>query len=107
MDKANLNLDGREYVVVPREEYERLSALAKLPPLPKPNRRGEVAAVAFGRASLARKVMRMRIEAGLTQKGLASKARIRVETLCRIEGGKHTATPATLQKIERALRSER
>jgi ribosome-binding protein aMBF1 (putative translation factor) len=107
MDKANLNLDGRDYVVLPRDEYERLSALAKLPPLPKPNKRGEVGAVAYGRASLARKVLRMRIGAGLTQKDLASKARIRVETLCRIEAGKHTATPATLQKIEKALRSER
>ncbi|HYE61860.1 MAG TPA: helix-turn-helix transcriptional regulator [Phycisphaerales bacterium] len=106
MDRANLNLDGREYVVLPREEFERLSALAKLPPLPRANKRGEVAAVAFGRASLARKIMRTRIDAGLTQKELASKAGIRVETLCRIEAGKHTATPATVQKIERALRAK-
>ncbi len=107
MDKSTLNLNGHEYVVVPRAEYDRLQGLANLPPLPKPDKQGNMPAVAFARASLARKIIRARIEAGMSQKELAAAAGIRVETLCRIETGKHTASPATAEKIERALRQRR
>ena len=44
------------------------------------------------------------MQAGLTQRRLAYLAGIRVETLCRIETAKHTASTATLAKLERALR---
>lgn len=107
MDRSTLHLDGREYVVMPRAEFDRLQGLANLPPLPKPDKHGTMPAVAFARASLARKIIRARIEAGLTQKDLAKAAGIRVETLCRIETGKHTASPATAEKIGRALGQRR
>jgi DNA-binding XRE family transcriptional regulator len=103
MDKATISLDGREYVVIPRSDYDRLQGLANLPPYPKADKQGNMPAVEFGRASLARKIIRARVEAGLSQKDLAKRAGIRVETLCRIETGKHTASAPTLRKLERAL----
>lgn len=104
MDKATISLDGREYVVVPRGEYDRLRGLEKMPPLPKAARDGSMPAVAFGRASLARKIMRARLDLGMSQKELATRAGVRVETLCRIETGKHSASVPTVEKIDRALR---
>jgi DNA-binding XRE family transcriptional regulator len=80
----------------------------KLPPLPKPNSEGNYPAVEYLRASLARKIIRDRVAAGVTQQELARRAGIRVETLCRIETGKHTPSVPTVDKIDRALvRAER
>lgn len=107
MDKVNVRLDDREYVILPREEYDRLAGLAKageLPPLPKPDRAGNVPAVEYARASLARKIIRGRAALGMTQRELAKRAGIAFEHLNRIEKGRVTATVATAEKIERALR---
>lgn len=107
MDKANVTLGGSEYVIVSRDEFDRLSGLAKagsLPPLPGPDKDGNYPAIEYGRASLARKLIRARVEVGMSQKDLAQAAGIRVETLCRIEGGKHSASVPTVDKITRALR---
>jgi DNA-binding XRE family transcriptional regulator len=99
-------LEGKPYVVLPREEYDRLSTLAKageLPPLPRPDAQGNYPAVEYARASLARKIIRDRVAAGLSQRELALRAGVRVETLCRIETGKHTPSVPTIEKIDRAL----
>lgn len=66
-----VELAGKPYVLLPRAEYERLTTLAKaadLPQLPKPDRNGNVPAVAYAKASLARKTIRDRAAAGLSQK---------------------------------------
>lgn len=42
--------------------------------------------------------------AGLNQKELAALVGVRVETLCRIETGKHTPSIETIQSIDRALK---
>jgi hypothetical protein len=50
-------LDGKPYVVLPRNEYDRLATLARaadLPPLPAANADGNYPAVEYARASLAR-----------------------------------------------------
>lgn len=65
---------------------------------------GHYDAVDYARASLARNIVRDRVNAGLTQRKLARLADIRFETLCRIETGKHAATVPTIDKIDRALR---
>jgi DNA-binding XRE family transcriptional regulator len=107
MGVQNVNLDGKAYVILDRDEYERLTTLAKaadLPPLPKADKHGNYPAARFARAGIARTIIRDRAAAGLEQKELAKLAGIRVETLCRIEHGKHTPTVATIQKIERALK---
>ena len=100
-------LEGKPYVVLPRDEYDRLATLAKageLPPLPKPDAQGNYPAVEYARASLARKIIRDRVAAGLSQRELATKAGVRVETLCRIETGKHTPSVPTVDKIDQALK---
>lgn len=106
-DKANVTLHGRDYVIVPRDEYDRLATLAKaadLPALPKPDAEGNYPAAEYARASLARKIIRGRVDAGLTQRALAKSAGISFEHLCRVEGGKHTPSVATIVRIERALK---
>ncbi len=100
-------VDGKPYVLLPREEYERLTTLAKaadLPPMPKPDAKGNYPAVEYARASLARKIIRDRVAAGLTQRKLAELAGISFEHLCRIETGKHTPSVPTIDKIDRALK---
>jgi DNA-binding XRE family transcriptional regulator len=107
MATQDIEFDGKPYVILPRDEYDRLTTLAKaanLPPLPEPNANGNYPAVEYARASLARKIIRDRVAAGLSQRQLALRAGVRVETLCRIETGKHTPSVATIDKIDRALR---
>ena len=107
MQTQSITLEGKAYVVLPREEYERLSGLAKaaeLPPLPEPNQRGNYPAVEYSRITLARNLIRDRVEAGLNQRQLAKLAGVRVETICRLEAGKHVPSVATVDKIDRAIK---
>ncbi len=107
MAAQTILLEGKPYVVMPRDEYERLTTLAKageLPPVPQPDAQGNYPAVQYARASLARKIIRDRVAAGLSQRELARRAGVRVETLCRIETGKHTPSIPTIDKLDRALK---
>jgi DNA-binding XRE family transcriptional regulator len=100
-------LEGKPYVLLPRDEYDKLTTLAKatdLPPLPAPDADGNYPAVEYARASLARKIIRDRAAVGLTQRELAKRAGIRFEHLCRIETGKHIPSVPTIDKIDRALK---
>src|ERR1700682_669703 len=102
-------VDGKPYVLLPRDEYERLTTLAKaadLPAFPKPDAEGNYPAVEYARASLARKIIRDRTAVGLSQRQWALRAGVRVETLCRIETGKHTPSVATIEKLDRVLKHE-
>jgi DNA-binding XRE family transcriptional regulator len=107
MAAQTILLEGKPYVVLPRDEYERLTTLAKageLPPLPQPDAEGHYAAIQYARASLVRKIIRDRVAVGLSQSDLALQAGVRGETLCRIENGKHTPRVQTIDKLDRALR---
>ena len=108
MGKAHVvKLDGREYVILARDEYDRLTGLAKvaeMPAVPGLDADGNYHAVEYARASIARDLVRERAELGLSQRDLARLAGVRVETLCRIETGRHTASTATLAKLDRALK---
>jgi ribosome-binding protein aMBF1 (putative translation factor) len=89
-------------------DYKRLAAHAGEteadgPGLPKPDAHGNFPAVEYARASLARKIIKARRLAGLSQAELARRAAIRPETLNRIEKGKTSPDTATIAKIERAL----
>ena len=55
------------------------------------------------RAMMAKRIIAARKAVGLSQAALARSARIRVETLNRLEKGKHTADLATMAKINKAL----
>jgi len=110
MTTKTLELAGRRWVILPEKDFKRLAAQAAeagWPPLSKPDAKGEYPAVAYARASLARKIIKARRMAGLTQADLARRAGIRPETLNRIEKGKTTPDMATIAKIERALESAR
>jgi len=102
-----LELAGKRWVIMPEKDYKRLAANAgekgDWPGLPKPDAKGNYPAVEYARASLARKIIKARRQAGLTQAALARSATIRPETLNRIEKGKTTPDTATIAKIERAL----
>jgi predicted transcriptional regulator len=73
--------------------------------LPEPDKDGNLPAVPYARASIARDIIQDRVKLGLSQKDLADKSGIRVETLCRIENAKHTASVSTIEKIDRALKA--
>ena len=76
---------------------------ARLPAIPPPDAKGNCPALPYARASLARKIIRRRQAAGLTQVELARRAGIRPETLNRLEQCRHTPTIATVDKLDRAL----
>ena len=107
MSARIIELAGRRWAILPETEYKRLAAQAgaagELPALPAPDDRGEFPAVEYARVSLARKIIRQRQMAGLSQAGLARAAGVRPETLNRIEKGRTTPDVATIAKIERAL----
>jgi DNA-binding XRE family transcriptional regulator len=107
MSTQTLHFEGKSYVVLEKVEYERLATLAKaadLPPLPRPDARGNYPAVEYGCASIARGIIRDRVKAGLNQKELAKLAGIRVETLCRIETGRHLPSVVSIEKIDKAIK---
>jgi len=105
-----LELAGKRYAILPEKDFKRLAAQAGeggWPELPKADARGEYPAVEYARASLARKIIKARRAAGLSQAELARRAGIRPETLNRIEKGKVTPDVATIAKIDRALETAR
>ena len=105
--QQTIMVDGKPYVLLPRDEYERLTTLAKaaeFPAFPKADAKGNDPAVEYARASLARKIIRDRVAAGLTQRKLAELAGISFENLCRLETGKHSPNVRTMDKIDRALK---
>jgi ribosome-binding protein aMBF1 (putative translation factor) len=101
MTYKRITLDGAEYYLVPVTEAE--GGGSELPPLPEPDRNGNVPALAYARASMARKVVARREARGWSQAELARHAGIRVEVLNRIERAKTTPTETTMRKIEAAL----
>jgi transcriptional regulator with XRE-family HTH domain len=56
------------------------------------------------RNSLAKKMVARRKAAGLSQAQLAAAARVRVETISRLENGLHMPSVRTFDRIDRALR---
>jgi DNA-binding XRE family transcriptional regulator len=112
----HIEVEGKRFVLLPEGEFDRLCRRAgealtvddeELPPLPKPDKSGRVPAMEYARISLARDLIRNRKGVGLTQQRLAELAGIRQETLSRIENGKHTATPKTIDKIMHVIEMRR
>jgi DNA-binding XRE family transcriptional regulator len=101
---ATITKKGRKFFLVPETEY-RTAFVRGLPSLPKPDAEGNVDAVAFGRATIARGIIRDREALGWSQAELARRAGINVETLNRIERAKVTPTTATIMRIDAALKA--
>jgi DNA-binding XRE family transcriptional regulator len=109
MVAQNITLAGKEFVILSKADFDRLTKRAavvedvELPALPEESADGTYPALQAGRAVLARKLIRRRWAAGLTQAALARLARVRPETLNRIEKARVTADTATVTKVVRAL----
>ena len=97
---------GKQFVMVPVEAWQRLvSGETDLPPLPAADAAGNMPAVDFARAAIARRVIMDRTAAGWSQTEFARRSGVRVETSNRIERAKVTADVATLTRIDRAIRA--
>lgn len=102
-----ITIGGERFVVLPESEYRQLVREAGQPPLPEPDAQGNYPAAAALRAVLARDILRERRALGLSQAELARRAGIRVETLNRLEQGRHSPNVETVKKIDRALEGAR
>ncbi len=98
-----ITLAGQRFVILPEAEYQSLIGDQGEPALPAPDARGDYPAVEAARVVLARKLMRRRRALGLTQGELAKVARVRVETISRLENGRHSPNVATVDKLVHAL----
>ncbi len=101
-----LTLDDRRYVAVPEDQWAATLAKAggvALPAYPKAKASGGVPAAEYGRVSIAREIISRRLAAGWKQGDLARRAKVRVETVSRLESAKHVPQAATVQRIEAAF----
>ncbi|MGA2257744.1 MAG: helix-turn-helix transcriptional regulator [Thermoguttaceae bacterium] len=98
-----VTLGGERFVILPEADYRELVGETWEPPLPAPDAQGNYPAVEAARVLLARKIIRRRREAGLTQADLAKRAGVRVETISRLEHAKQSPNVATVDKIVRTL----
>ena len=108
MSVRNLTLDGRQYVLIPRKQWEAMarrsrSREGKLQKTP-PSLPDGTFTIEHVRISLANRMIAQRKAAGLTQAQLARRAGVRVETISRLENGLHMPSVRTFDKIEKALR---
>ncbi|MGD0770115.1 MAG: helix-turn-helix transcriptional regulator [Tepidisphaeraceae bacterium] len=100
-----LDIRGRKFVLIPESEYRRLTRrpVAAIPRMPAMSPDGTYPAAEAMRAMMARKIIAARKSVGLSQAALARNAGIRVETLNRLERGKHTPDLATMARMNKAL----
>ncbi|MFI5378494.1 MAG: helix-turn-helix transcriptional regulator [Tepidisphaerales bacterium] len=106
-----LKLEGRDYVVVPKADWDRIAGITRglvdsdeLPPLPAPDADGSVDAIAYARASIARGIIQDRRRLRLTQQDLAHLAGVRQETISRIETCKVSPTRRIVEKLDAAIK---
>ena len=86
------------------DDFDRLMEKAgMLPARPRPDARGNVPARAAIDISIARDLVADRIRHGWTQTELARRSGPRLETISRIESGKHIPRQETLRKLDQAL----
>ena len=99
-----ISIANDELVVLSRKDFNRLMEKAgMLPARPRRDARGNVPARAAIDVSIARDLVSDRIRHGWTQTELARRSGVRLETISRIESGKHVPRQETLLKLERAL----
>jgi ribosome-binding protein aMBF1 (putative translation factor) len=103
-----ISIANDELVVLSRKDFNRLMEKAgMLPARPRRDAHGNVPARAAIDVSIARDLVTDRIRRGWTQTELARRSGVRLETISRIESGKHVPRQETLLKLERALSAKR
>ena len=86
------------------KDFDHLMEKAGMfPARPRPDANGNVDARSAIDVSIARDLITDRIRRGWTQTELAHRSGIRLETIGRIESGKHVPRRETLLKLDRAL----
>lgn len=75
----------------------------EMPSLPERDARGNRPAIATAQVVLARRVIRARTARGLSRRELAQQAGVSGETIARLESGRHTPRPITIEKLVRIL----
>ena len=109
MVAGTIELAGKRFVLIPEAEYDQLRQRASiigdvdLPEFPAKLHSGNYPAVKALRVGLARKLIHRRWSVGLSQAEVARRARIRPETLNRIEKARVTADTATVARISSVL----
>lgn len=93
-----VHLDGKWYIVIAEEEFRAATLTRK-----STSEVDVLDAFNVSDQRLADRLLRRRRESGLTQKDLAQKAGIRVETLNRIEKGRTTPDFKTIRKLVNAI----
>src|SRR5438132_579488 len=111
MNAQTMRSAGRRYKPAEQSEAHCTRSLANgtlaeadLPPFPEVDAKGNCPAIEFIRVSIARDVIRERMELGLTQEQLAKLAHVRLKTLSRLESGRYSPTIRAVDKIDRALK---
>jgi DNA-binding XRE family transcriptional regulator len=102
--RRGLTIDASPVPPTRRGSRDIADTAVARPPLPERDEEGNVPALEFVRATIARDILRERKALGLTQGQLAKLAGVRQETLCRLETGRHSPTVRTVEKIDRALK---
>jgi DNA-binding XRE family transcriptional regulator len=96
--------EGRKFVLVPAEAWERIATGAvTMPEVPTTDAEGNMDALEFARATIARGIIRDRVAAGLSQAELARRAGIQPAVLNRIEKAKVVPDNSTMKKIDAVL----
>ncbi len=107
MTLQTISIANDELVVLSRKDFDRLLEKAgMLPSRPRRDARGNVEARAAIDVSIARDLVNDRIRHGWTQTELARRSGVRLETISRIESGKHVPRQETLVKLDRALSAQ-
>jgi DNA-binding XRE family transcriptional regulator len=95
MENITLTIDGREYVAIPRAEFERTQKK-------KAASSGNVDALAYSQKSLGAKLKAARVEAGLTQVQLAMALDLSQGMIAGAEAG---STNVAAKYVERVLKA--
>jgi DNA-binding XRE family transcriptional regulator len=104
MTLNTISIANDELVVLSRKDFDLLMEKAgMLPRRPSPDGNGNVDARAAIDVSIARELITDRMRRGWTQTELARRSGVRLETIGRIESGKHVPRKETLIKLDRAL----
>jgi hypothetical protein len=102
---GNVEIRSAEGAVsVPTNWYERRLKMLGAAEIPAPDNNGDVAAVAYLRASVARELLHRRIQAEATPKELAAAARTRERIIVEVEAGVRSPDPAWLRRLENVLK---